>query len=84
VLRVYTDTLQQIYARSIQVNEDAVDSDHETPVLPVAPAPVTASRQSTATAAKVAGRDKRGRKMSLERDLIDPFARRKRNVSPIA
>jgi hypothetical protein len=71
------------------VNEDAVNSDNETPV-PVAPvaATVTASRQSTttgtATGTKITSKDKRGRKMSLERDLIDPLARRKRDVSPIA
>ncbi len=69
-----------------QVNEDVVDSDHGT-TLPDTPAraAVIIPRQSAATATtKMTGKDRRGRKMSLERDLIDPLARRKRDVSPIA
>jgi hypothetical protein len=88
-----TDILHQhyaLYALFTQVNEDAVDSDHDRPVpvtsaAAAAAAAVTAAQQSTATTTtKITSRDKRGRKLSLERDLIDPLARRKRDVSPIA
>jgi hypothetical protein len=66
-----------------QVNEELVDSDNDI-AIPVTSTSKTPSRQSTTAATKVSSKDKRGRKMSLERDLIDPLARRKRDVSPIA